>query len=98
MSVVEEIVPVLTPPDREKTIDNPPTLIALFAASRACRVRVEVDPALIEAEETATVDAAAEAVPGVTETVGKVVVTAEPSKVDVIVVAEPEMAPVKIAE
>lgn len=65
--------------------------------SLACSVRVTVDPELTVALETVTVELAKLMGPEMTVTVGRVLVTATPPMVPVIVVAVPLTTPVKLA-
>ena len=97
MSVVAEIVPLLEPPLLLKTTVRPPALCGLPTASRTVKVKVTGEPAAADVDETPIVEFATETEPGVTVSVGKVVVTAEPLIAEVILVAEPEMLPVKLA-
>lgn len=97
MSVVPPTVPVLVPPVRENTTVDPPVVRLFPAASLACKVRVTLDPEATVALETEIKEVAVAMVPGVTVTVGKVVVTAVPPTVAVIVVPVPTRTPVKTA-
>lgn len=60
-------------------------------------VSVTVEPEATVEAETPTVDSDKETGPGLTVTVGRVLVTAEPPMVALIVVAVPEVVPVKVA-
>jgi hypothetical protein len=97
LSVTDPIVPFEIPPVLKNVTVKAPEVRALFAASRVVRVRVLVAPAKIEPELTVTVEFARENGPGFTVTVGKVELTGVPSINAVIVVAVPEVVPVKIA-
>jgi hypothetical protein len=99
LSVVAPTVPVLVPPEAENTTVDPPVLRLLPAASLACSVSVTALPDATVPLDTLTTDpvAAVEIAPGVTVTVGSVVVTATPPIVAPIVLALPAKTPVKIA-
>ena len=96
-SVVAETDPVDVPPVFEKTTVEPPTIKAFPAASLAVNVRTTELPEATVALPTLTSDCAGEIAPGVTCTVGKVVVTELEFKTARIEVAEPAMTPVKFA-
>lgn len=97
LSVVAEIDPELIPPDFEKTTARPPAVSVLPAASFVVKVRVSLDPEVNVPLDTLTKDCASETAPGVTVTVGKVEVTVDPPIEAEIVVAVPEVVPVKVA-
>lgn len=97
LSVTVPIVPVLVPPDLVNAIVELPVEMLLPFASLAWSVIVTLDPEATVAEETDTVDWAAEIAPGVTVTVGIVVVTGVPPMVALTVVAEPAVTPVNEA-
>jgi hypothetical protein len=97
LSVTPENVPLAVPPERVNATVSPPAVSWFPAASFAVRVTVEVAAEAIVAAETVISDWASETAPGVTVTVGSVEVIAEPPIVEVIVVAVPEVVPVKVA-
>lgn len=56
MSVVDPIEPLALPPILPKATVRPPVVIKLPLASFAVKVRVDVAPELIDADETLTKD------------------------------------------
>ena len=97
LSVVVPMVPVLVPPEAVKTTVAPPAVRLFPAASLAWSVSVTLLPEATVPLETLTVDVATDAGPGVTVTVGRVDVTAEPPMVAPTVVAVPATTPVNVA-
>jgi hypothetical protein len=98
LSVVAPIVPVLAPPEDPNSTTSPPEVKLLPATSFACRVSVTALPDATVPSETATVEWAVDAGPGVTATVGSgSFVTATPPIVAPIVRAVPATIPVKLA-
>ena len=61
------------------------------------RVKVDVKPATIAEDETVSCDWARETAPGVTVIVGSALVIALPAMVAEIVLAVPDVVPVKLA-
>ena len=98
LSVVAERVPVLVPPDLEKTTVWPPVVSPFPIESFVVSVRVRFDPEATVEEETNKMDWAKDTTPGETVIIGKELVTVLPPKVAPIVVADPEVTPVNIAE
>jgi hypothetical protein len=98
LSVVTPTVPVLVPPENEKTTVSEPVVRLLPAASFACSVSVTASPDATVAFDTLTTDPAVEIAPTVTWTVGSVLVTATPPIVAPMVFAVPARTPVKLAE
>lgn len=92
------MVPVDVPPLRLNTTVAPPVVRLFPDASLACKVRVTVEPEFTVAEDTLIKEVLAEMPPGLTVTVGMVVVTGDPPMVAPIVVALPATRPVKVAE
>ena len=90
-------LPVLVPPDLLNNTVSPPAVRLFPLPSFARRVTVTADPDATLEDETVTVEVFTEAVPGVTVTVGRVVVTEVPPMVALRVVAVPETTPVKVA-
>ena len=97
LSVVAPIVPVLVPPENEKTTVAPPVVIAFPAASFASSVSVPPTPDATVSFDTVTTDVAAEMPPGVTVIVGGAVPTGAAFTVAPIVVAVPTVTPVNVA-
>jgi hypothetical protein len=97
LSVTPENVPFEVPPERATATVSPPAVSWFPAASFAVIVTVTPEPEATEPAETPTVDWASETAPGVTVTVGRVEVIAEPPIVAFIVVAVPDTTPVKVA-
>lgn len=91
------MVPVLVPPDPAKTTVSPPAVNGLLFASLVKRVRVTLDPEATDEREAVSTDWETDAAPGLTVTVGRVLVTALPPIVELIVVAVPATTPVKVA-
>jgi hypothetical protein len=98
LSVVAPIVPVLVPPEAEKTTVEPPMDRLLPNASFACSVSVTALPDATVPLDTLTTDPAVEIGPTVTWTVGSVEVTATPPIVAPIVVAVPAANPANVPE
>ena len=96
LSVVAPTDPVDTPPERENATVLPPVTLALPFASLAVRVNVMVWPDATVEEETVTVEVAADGIPGITITVGKVEVIGVPPIEAAMVVPVPDTAPVKL--
>ena len=92
------MLPVEVPPLRVNTTVLPPTTRKLPAASFATTVKVIWLPLATFGLDTWTNDCEATAVPGVTVTVGSVVVTGVPETEAEIVAAVPETTPVKLPE
>ena len=90
-------MPVLEPPVLEKTTVRPPDVMRLLAASLAVRVTVTDEPEATEAADAVIREFARDNDPGMTTTVGSVVVKELPLILAVKVVAEPETTPVKVA-
>lgn len=91
------MLPVLVPPERVKATVSPPDVSWFPFASFAVKVRVTAELEATVPEETETTDWDKETGPGVTVTVGAVLVTVLPPMVAWIVVAVPERTPVKVA-
>ena len=96
-SVVAETVPVLAPPVFVKTTVWPPAIREFPLASFAVKVRVTAEPDATELAERETRDCESEGEPGVTVTLGALLVTGPPPIVAPIEVALPEVTPVKVA-
>ena len=96
-SDVPENVPVLVPPELLNTTVEPPVVRAFPAASRAVSVAVIEEPDATVAAESVIEEFASEIAPGVTVTVGRVLVIALPPMMAPIDVAVPATAPVNVA-
>ena len=97
MSVVEEIVPVLVPPEVENTTTEPPEVSELLLASFAISHNVTDEPDATEELETVISEFEREMAPGFTVIVGMMVVTVVPPTCAVSVVAVPDVTPVNVA-
>jgi hypothetical protein len=87
--VVELIVPVLSPPEREKATVAPPVVRRFPFSSLAVKVRIVLEPETTELAAAETSEVEAEIGPAVTVIVGAVVVTGLSPMVALIVVAVP---------
>ena len=90
-------MPVLVPPAAVKTTVAPPVVRLFPAASFAWSVSVTAPPDWTVPAETLTTDWLVEIPPGITVTVGSVLVTAVPPIVAPMVVAVPAVTPVNVA-
>jgi hypothetical protein len=90
-------MPVLVPPERVKRTVESPVVFRFPFASFAVSVRVTIDPDATVPEEIEIRDWDAEIGPAVTVTVGNVLVTALPPMLALMLVAVPEVVPVKVA-
>jgi hypothetical protein len=98
LSVVSALMaPVLVPPEAVNTTVSPPAVRLFPAASFACSVSVTSLPDATVPLDLPTTEWAVDTGPGVTCTVGSVVVTAVPPIVAPIVRAVPATIPVKLA-
>ena len=96
-SDVALIEPVEVPPALANTIAEPPLVSAFPAASFAVRVNVTAEPLETVGFDTVSIEVAGEIAPGITVTVGAVEVMLEPPTLALIVVAVPDVTPVKFA-
>ena len=95
--MTEEIVPELAPPEIENETVKPPTVSGFPLVSLVIKVMVEVAPEVIFAELKLTVVFERDKFAGMTLIDTPAEVSAEPSTVAEIVIAVPEVVPVKLA-
>lgn len=76
---------------------DPPVVRLFPAKSFACNVRLILEPEATDELETLINEVEVEIIPGLTSTVGRLVVTATPPMVAPMVVAVPASTPVKTA-
>src|SRR5438045_9766389 len=91
------MVPVLVPPELEKTTIAPPVVTVFPAESLPRRCRVTTAPDVTVPFEIVTGDADGEIAPGQTESVGAVLVTGAPLILAPIAFALPARTPLNAA-
>jgi hypothetical protein len=94
LSVTAEIVPVLVPPVLLMATERPPPDRRFPFASLAVKVIPTLDPEATVAELTVATDCASDRGPGVTVTVGAMLVVGFPLMVAVTELAVPAIIPV----